>query len=95
MRHLHPTLLAAVVALGLAACAAEDQADSGEPAAEPREVVLGPADGHDLPGTDLDRVAIGDVAPDFGAMTLAGEPIQLSHLRGEKNVVLFFYRGHW
>jgi hypothetical protein len=93
MRYLLATLLSAVVALGLTACASEDQAVSGEP--EPREVVLGPADGHDLPGTDLDRVAVGDVAPDFGAMTLAGEPIQLSHLRGEKNVVLFFYRGHW
>ena len=64
-------------------------------AAEATEVVLGPADGHDLPGTDLDRVAAGDIAPDFSARALGGDVHTLSDYRGEKNVILFFYRGHW
>jgi len=56
---------------------------------------LGPADGSDLPPTDLDRVVAGSVAPDFTARTLAGETLTLSEFRGSHNVVLFFYRGHW
>ena len=57
--------------------------------------MLGPVDGLDLPGTDLERVSAGDAAPDFTAMALSGNPITLSDFQGEKNVVLFFYRGHW
>lgn len=60
-----------------------------------QDPVLGPVDGHDLPGTDLDRVVAGTQAPDFTAVSLAGEALTLSDLRGDKNVVLFFYRGHW
>ncbi len=56
---------------------------------------LGPKDGHDLPPTDLDRVAVGDMAPDFSLRALSGDVITLSDLRGDKNVVLVFYRGHW
>ncbi|MCE2455746.1 MAG: redoxin domain-containing protein [Gemmatimonadetes bacterium] len=56
---------------------------------------LGPADGQDLPGTDLDRVVAGTEAPDFTAVTLDGDHLTLSGFRGEKDVVLFFYRGHW
>ena len=52
-------------------------------------------DGHDLPGTDLDRVTAGDLAPDFSARALGGDVHTLSDYRGEKNVILFFYRGHW
>ena len=40
-------------------------------------------------------MATGDAAPDFTALASTGEPITLSDYRGEKNVVLFFYRGHW
>ncbi len=58
---------------------------------EPR---LGPHDGFDLPGTDTGRVAVGDVAPDFSLMSYAGTVTTLSDFRGEKNVVLVFYRGH-
>lgn len=68
----------------LLACAGE------EPAAE-----LGPVDGHDLPATEIHRVAAGTVAPDFSLRTLAGDTLTLSDFRGEKNVVLVFYRGHW
>ena len=59
---------------------------------EPR---LGPHDGFDLPRTDTGRVAVGDVAPDFSLMSYAGSVTTLSDFRGEKNVVLVFYRGHW
>ncbi len=59
---------------------------------EPR---LGPHDGFDLPGIDTGRVAVGDVAPDFSLMSYAGTVTTLSDFRGDKNVVLVFYRGHW
>ncbi len=59
---------------------------------EPR---LGPQDGLDLPGLDTGRVAVGDIAPDFSLMTYAGTVTTLSDFRGEKNVVLQFYRGYW
>ena len=59
---------------------------------EPR---LGPHDGSDLPAVDTGRVAIGDVAPDFSLMSYAGTVTTLSDFRGDKNVVLVFYRGYW
>ena len=61
----------------------------------PAAVQLGPKDGHDLPPTDVDRVAVGDMAPDFSLRALSGDVITLSDLRGGNNVVLVFYRGHW
>lgn len=60
-----------------------------------RVVVLGPADGHDLPPTDLERVGVGDEAPDFSLRALSGELVTLSEFRGSHDVVLVFYRGHW
>jgi len=59
------------------------------------ETRLGPLDGLDLLGIDTGRVAVGDVAPDFSLMTYAGTVTTLSDYRGEKNVVLVFYRGYW
>ena len=56
---------------------------------------LGPLDGHELPPTDLDRVAVGSLAPDFSLESLSGDTVTLSAFRGSKNVVLVFYRGHW
>jgi len=56
---------------------------------------LGPKDGRDLPPTDLERVAVGTMAPDFTLESLDGEPITLSAFQGKKDVVLVFYRGHW
>ena len=56
---------------------------------------LGPRDGLDLPGVDTGRVAVGDVAPDFSLMSYAGTVTTLSDFRGEKNVILIFYRGYW
>ncbi len=51
-------------------------------------------DGEGLPPTDLARVRVGTVAPDFRLADETGGVHQLSHHRG-KNVVLVVYRGHW
>lgn len=88
------TLLAC--ALVLPACAADEAMDDGEMAVEAMvEPMLGPVDGADLPGTDIERVQVGQSAPDFTLASLAGPNVTLSDYRGEKNVVLVFYRGHW
>ena len=39
--------------------------------------------------------AAGDVAPDFTLVSYAGSVVTLSDFRGQKNVVLQFYRAHW
>jgi cytochrome oxidase Cu insertion factor (SCO1/SenC/PrrC family) len=46
------------------------------------------------PATDLNRVVVGSVAPDFELPSAAGGTLKLSSLRG-KIVVLVFYRGYW
>ena len=56
---------------------------------------MGPRDGQDLPPTDLERVGVATLAPDFSLRTIAGDTLTLSAFRGAKNVVLVFYRGHW
>lgn len=56
---------------------------------------LGPADGHDLPRADLERVAVGGEAPNFTLESFTGESVELAGYRGAQNVVLVFYRGHW
>ena len=62
---------------------------------ETEVITLGPRDGHDLPATDLERVAVGTLAPDFSLQTITGDTLTLSDFRGAKDVVLVFYRGHW
>jgi cytochrome oxidase Cu insertion factor (SCO1/SenC/PrrC family) len=56
---------------------------------------LGPKDGAGLPPTDLERIKIGEKAPDFTLKNLDGKKIALANYRGKKNVVLVFYRGYW
>ena len=56
---------------------------------------LGPADGHDLPGVALERVTVGAEAPLFTLESFDRGAVELSGFRGDKNVVLVFYRGHW
>ncbi len=56
---------------------------------------LGPKDGRDLPPADLNRVQVGQPAPDFTLETADGRRVSLSDFRGQKRVVLFFYRGQW
>ena len=74
--------------LALSACSAEESPP-------PAVATLGPADGRDLTPTDLERIQVGDVAPDFSLVSLAGPVVTLSEFRGSKNVLLVFYRGWW
>lgn len=83
---LTATLLGALVLSGACGVDSPGSADDAR---------LGPADGLDLPPADLDRVAVGDEAPDFRLESLRRGPLALSDFRGEKDVVLVFYRGHW
>ena len=87
------SVLAATLLLVLAGGAC-GPADGGVDDAGPARS-LGPADGLDLPPTDLDRVVAGERAPDFTLASLAGPPVTLSDYRGSRDVVLVFYRGHW
>lgn len=57
--------------------------------------MLGPVDGKDLAATDIERVAVGAMAPDFTLAKFGGGTVTLSSMRGKKNVVLVFYRGYW
>jgi cytochrome oxidase Cu insertion factor (SCO1/SenC/PrrC family) len=61
----------------------------------PGHAQLGPRDGENLPPTDLERVKVGDTAPDFTLEDLNGKRISLSDFKNKKNVVLVFYRGQW
>jgi len=88
-RFAFTALMAAVV---LAGCTTSDE--SGPPE-RPAQVTLGPVDGRELPGVDLERIQVGDPAPDFSLASLAGPVVTLSQFRGQKNVILVFYRGYW
>lgn len=79
-------LTLAVTSLFALSCSAEG-GDTGDR--------MGPLDGATLPPADLDRISVGDNAPDFRLAALQGEPVRLSDLRGSQDVVLVFYRGHW
>ena len=52
-------------------------------------------DGDRQSATDLDRVKVGQPAPDFTLEDSDGKNVSLEDYRGKKNVVLVFYRGHW
>jgi hypothetical protein len=93
MQRLRVALVVGLV--GLVGCAASDEALDEMTIDEPFELALGPVDGHELPGIELERVQIGQMAPDFTLAALAGDPVTLSSFQGESNVVLVFYRGHW
>ena len=56
---------------------------------------LGPKDGANLPPADLERVKIGDTAPDFTLESMDGQRVTLSEVYRNRNVVLVFYRGQW
>jgi peroxiredoxin len=45
--------------------------------------------------TDLERVKVGEPAPDFTLEDSEGKNVSLADYRGKKSVVLIFYRGHW
>jgi cytochrome oxidase Cu insertion factor (SCO1/SenC/PrrC family) len=56
---------------------------------------LGPKDATNLSATDLERIKVGQPAPDFTLEDMDGKNITLSDFRGKKTVVLVFYRGFW
>jgi len=56
---------------------------------------LGAKDAAKLPPTDLDRIKVGQPAPDFTLENVDGRKVSLSDYHGKQNVVLVFYRGHW
>ena len=56
---------------------------------------LGPKDGADLPPADLNRIKVGEEAPDFTLEDKDGKTVMLSSYLGRKSVVLVFYRGYW
>lgn len=61
----------------------------------PAQTALGPKDGAGLPPAELNRIKLGDTAPDFTLEDQDGKPITLSAYRGKQTVVLVFYRGYW
>jgi cytochrome oxidase Cu insertion factor (SCO1/SenC/PrrC family) len=79
MKRIPAVMAAAVLALDVSTATAQ----------------LGPKDGAGLSPTDLERVKVGDTAPDFSLRSRDGDVITLSSFRGKKAVVLVFYRGHW
>jgi cytochrome oxidase Cu insertion factor (SCO1/SenC/PrrC family) len=79
-----PVLITLLGVVSLAGCAGPESAPQ-----------LGPKDGLDLPPTDLERVSVGEAAPDFTLEAYSGDTVTLSDFQGDKNVVLVFYRGHW
>ena len=87
MRRLAVAVL--VAAVGMGGCTAQESGEERAP------VTLGPVEGLDLPGADLERIQVGQMAPDFSLASLAGPVVTLSSFRGSKNVVLVFYRGYW
>ena len=75
-----------ILALLLVVCGTPTWASAG---------ALGPKDGDGLMPTDLERVKVGDPAPDFTLEDENGKLVTLSQFRGKKYVILVFYRGHW
>ena len=56
---------------------------------------LGPKEGANLAATEIERVKVGQPAPDFSLENIDGRALTLSEFRGKKSVVLVFYRGYW
>ena len=63
--------------------------------AAPLFAQLGPKDQTELPATDLQRIKVGQPAPDFTLEDVDGKSVTLSEFRNQKSVVLVFYRGYW
>ena len=57
----------------------------------PKEAITSPSGYSDVASVTLE---VGSSAPDFKLQSLDGDWVQLSELRGNK-VLMIFYRGHW
>lgn len=88
-------LFIAIVALLITACTSDARTSRDAPSERSTPAALGPSDGRELPPADLERVAVGDTAPDFRLESLRNGTVTLSDFRGAKDVVLVFFRGHW
>jgi cytochrome oxidase Cu insertion factor (SCO1/SenC/PrrC family) len=64
-------------------------------ASVPAYAQLGPKDGTNLAATEINRIKVGQPAPDFSLEDVDGRVLTLSDYRGKKSVVLVFYRGYW
>lgn len=64
-------------------------------AAGAQTVKFGPKDSLNLAPTDIERVKVGNLAPDFSLVRYGGGQVTLSDFRGKKDVVLVFFRGYW
>jgi cytochrome oxidase Cu insertion factor (SCO1/SenC/PrrC family) len=73
--------IAVLILAGVVSANAFAQLGSKEPATQPP--------------TDIDRVKVGQPAPDFTLEDSGGKAITLSDFRAKKSVVLVFYRGYW
>ena len=62
---------------------------------QPVSAQTGAGDGAKQAPTDLERVKVGQPAPDFTLEDSDGKNVSLADYRDKKNVVLVFYRGHW
>jgi hypothetical protein len=85
----------ALLVLTVPGCQRGDEPVRDEATAESGAPGSGPHDGRDLAPADLTRVGVGDVAPDFTLPAYRGGTVTLSQYRGDRDVVLVFYRGHW
>jgi cytochrome oxidase Cu insertion factor (SCO1/SenC/PrrC family) len=65
------------------------------PTQAPASAQTATKDGVKPVATDLERVKVGEPAPDFTLEDSEGKNVSLADYRGKKNVVLIFYRGHW
>jgi hypothetical protein len=99
MRRIRTPLTLAALCAAMA-CAAEPATDESPPADVAETTpdaapTLGPVDGLELARADLDRVSVGDPAPDFSLMSYRGDVLTLSENEGVREILLVFYRGHW
>ncbi len=59
------------------------------------QTILGPKDGAGMAPANLNRIKVGEEAPNFTLEDQDGKPVTLSDYRNKKSVVLVFYRGYW
>ena len=89
-------LAACALMLPLAGCQSREREASADALSRPLSTPPpAPSPSIDPRVTDLNRVAVGSVAPDFALPDTKGQSHRLSDFRGRKHVVLVFYRGHF
>ena len=84
--------LLGLLAIGLAACESEKQADVSSLT---KPLPSSPSPTLDPRITDLNRIVAGTPAPDFELEDVDGKLVRLADYRDKKAVILVFYRGHF